>query len=288
MENKENFYLFRLKVVYPAQRGLFDTHSDEESPKILKEAISSNPTTETKQGKTWVIGSVEEIGDQAITFKLGRKVLKLTPKFNEENKTFQDYPEEEYPNTQIFLHLGLQVCAIAQNSKLGVKPYNIADRMTQVLGYADIAVRSQLRFNAQPLYDPEDFIEALRNAYAIQRFVMEFSRPNPVDEEDLIQRPLQQYLQRADGQKGKVEFSGNAMQVEPLAKLAHAAAASGDNTKALIRENAGDKLKPKSLQNNPLVISEATPNEPSERLSFIQKIVQSYQRIRNDDGKETS
>jgi len=59
--------------------------------------------------------------------------------------------------------------------------------------------------------DPENFLEKLRGAYAIRKFRATFTGPNPVDADELFQKPLSVYAQRMDASYGVLEVTGESL-----------------------------------------------------------------------------
>lgn len=130
------------------------------------------------------------------------------------------------------------------------------------------------------IFDPDDFIRKIRSSYAIKQFTAHFTGPNPIDADELFQKPLSVYCQAINGSDGKVVIKGHSLDSSLVADVAKSTAATGNDATARIMENEKEKVKTISLRGNPVKIS-----IDSEKLDdpFIElEILKSYSKVRNN------
>src|SRR5690606_11286274 len=134
-----------------------------------------------------------------------------------------------------------------------------------------------------PINDPEEFVAQLRNAFAITRFSMTFSRPNPFDVEEHFHEPMVQFLRESRGKNGRTTVNGDSLNPELLEPLARSAAATGNDASATLkRTRKGRKLR-RGIKNNPAAVVHEEPVTRDEKQSLGEKIRETYAQIRQRD-----
>jgi hypothetical protein len=87
--------------------------------------------------------------------------------------------------------------------------------------------------------DPETFVQKILSAYAVRRFKANFTGPNPIDADELFQKPLSYYCQKMRGDQGSVSVAGRSLNEETVIAVAKSTAATGNAASALIQEEQG-------------------------------------------------
>ncbi|MBF4339166.1 hypothetical protein EAY42_29205, partial [Vibrio anguillarum] len=87
--------------------------------------------------------------------------------------------------------------------------------------------------------DPQGFIQKIRGAYAIKSFKATFTGPNPVDADELFQKPLSVYAQQIGAQTGALEVKGEALNEEVVESVAKSTAATANTASARIIPEEG-------------------------------------------------
>lgn len=277
-----NFQLFRLKIYKPRQINFYEmskSHSE-----ILKDVIFSLPSAEIRKGIIWNIGNVTTIDEAGIYFRVGRASKLRSGVY--QNGNFHDQDFEMAPYTHVVLDIKLEICAIAKQNKLASKTAGIANQLARLLTKSNRAVLFRVEFEISEINDPEDFITHLRRAFAISRFWLTFSRPNPFDVNSDILKPLQKCLNETDGTKGKLELLGFNLKADSLEDITRSVASTGDEAGALLIEEKGQKGVRKSLKHNPVNISEDDLVNNQQIKTLLQRVRDVYYKIRGKSESE--
>jgi hypothetical protein len=276
------FQLFRLKMVFPAQQNLFN----QEPPRaeLLRQATKELSSAILRKGIKWHIGNVEAIGEHGLYFRLGRSAQTKFEVFAEGQ--FLDEEFETAPYTHVMINVDLEVCAIAKKTKLSPTTSGIAKRLARLLQTSPPSIRAGVTIEIDEINDPEDFIQHLRNAYAISKFSVWFSLPNPWDVEEDFIRPAQKLVKESNGKQGKTELKGESLNSVVLEDISRSAATTGDEAIAIITTAADGKRIKKRLRGNPILLLEEDVGNVEEKQGFLDRLTDLYQRIRH--SKELS
>jgi hypothetical protein len=275
-----DFQLFRIKVIYPSQRDFF--WEDPDRAGLLSEAIHDNPEADLRKGITWHIGNVEDLGPDGIYLRLGR-TTKTTMEVFEKGK-FLDQAFETAPYTHVLVDLEYGICAIARKTRLSPNAAGIARQLARLLAKTERISRLKIEIKLDDIKDPEDFIHHLRSAYAIQKFTVWFSRPNPWDVND-FQGALQRYADASNAEQGKAEIKGESLDTEVAEELSHAVAATGDDASAQLMPEGGRKPITKRLRGNPVTLKEDEIGDRKEKATILGRIRSLYLRVRNPEER---
>lgn len=276
-----HFQLFRIKVQEPTQRSFLFSNKPTTS-ELLVLAIKEKPSAELRKGYTWHIGNIFLLDDEGLYFALGRTANSIVELYDEERGDFTEEESETSPYTHVLLDVKFQFCAIATKLKLAPKPRGIAQQLEKLLNNTKIAREREILFNVSEIKDPEDFISLIRSAYAIYRFSMTFSLPNPFDVEQDFHAPMERLLREATGQKGKTSILGENLNSDVLEKLARSTAASGDDAEAKIKTGENQKPILKKLSGNPVAVEVESVATDEERRGLLSLIRDIYQKLRGD------
>lgn len=91
------------------------------------------------------------------------------------------------------------------------------------------------QFELDLIPDPESFLEKLYSAYAVKRFRATFTGPNPIDADELFQKPMSYYCQQLGADEGSVAVKGESLDDDAVAAVAKSTAATGNTASALIQ-----------------------------------------------------
>ena len=250
----------------------------ERAPTVLKQAITSLPSIELRQGRKWHIGNVAPLDNKALYFRVGRISHSTMAVYD--GQSFSDQEFETAPYTHVVLDLALEVCALARQSKLAATAQGIARQLTALLNRSTTARNMDAEFEIMPIFDPEDFVTYLTRALAVSKFWVTFKRPNPFDAEREFQRPLQHILAASGGDKGRAQLEGESLIVESLEKMARAAAATGDDAAATMALPRQRRRVVKRLRENPVVLTQEDLESDTERQELLVRMRDEYRRIR--------
>jgi hypothetical protein len=271
--------LYRIKVERPSQSSLFD-HPQDTSAELIRQAIESSPAYEIRSGYTWRIGNVEIVDDDGLFFALGRITKSTIETYDEDLASFRIQDQDHAPYTFVVVDLHNQVCAIARKSKIAQKTVSIASNLAKLLSHSRVAAERNVRFVCPEIRDPSKFIAILRDAYAIKSYEMTFSLPNPFDVEADFHRPMEHYLQAANGQSGKTSIAGENLEPDVLVELASSAAATGSDAKATVQMSEGEPPITKGLKGNPATTSANELATAEEKYKFLEKLRDLYAHMR--------
>lgn len=278
-----DFQLFRVKAFPSAQGQLFEKNKAPQE--ILKEIILSNPSVELRKSLVWHIGNVTTIDNWGLYFRIGRTSKSTVALY--ENGSFIDQQFEIAPYTHVIMDVEIEVCAIAKQYKLATTADGIANQFIRLLHDSDQNRKIDASFMINDLKDPTDFIEYLRKAANISKFWITFTRPNPIDADDLFVKPFQKFLKETEGEKGKAEIKGQKLKSDVLEPLARSAAATGDDAEAVIQTSPKAKKTKKRLKGNPVILAADHMDDDDQKKGFIQRLRDLYRNIRQEtDGKK--
>jgi len=281
-----DFHLFRLKVYKLRQMNISEyIEGDKSRSDILKEVIFSLPSAELRKGITWRIGNVSSLDNDGLYFRIGKISRSTIETYKEGN--FLDQEFETAPYTHAVLDTRLEVCAVARKTKLSRTVTGIAHRFVELLSRSERARFFNVEFEIDEINDPEDFITYLRSALLISRFWVTFSRPNPFDLEEDFMKPFASFLEKSNGEAGKVEIrGGEGLNPSTLESVARSAAATGNDAGACLLEEEGRKPVRKRLSGNPAIIPEENLADDQQRRRFLQRVRELYYRIRGNGGTQ--
>lgn len=276
-----SFQLFKVRVRVPDQESFI--YPERTPADILRAVIDDRPSVELRVGYSWHLGNVTIIGNDGIYFAFGRTTRSIMEMWNEDKGEFVEVQFDTAPYTHVVFDLRNQVAAIAAKSKLAPHPRGIAKKLEQVLSESGHAKTAAVSFEVTPLSDPRDFINHLRSAYAVHKFTMSFSRPNPIDAEELFHKPMEKLLQKVEGRKGETTLEGDDLDRETLAALTRSVAATGDDAKAKIKPAEDARPILKRLSGDSITVSVSDLDQDDAFVRLIVRIREIYCEVRQPD-----
>jgi hypothetical protein len=273
-----DFQLFRLKVHLPNQIDIFG--KPQPPSEILKEIIYSHPSAELRKGMIWHIGNVIALDENGYYFRIG-KTTTLTIEVYQ-NGNFLDQEFETAPYTHLILDSRLEICAIAKKPRLSQKISGISNQFRKLLDESEKGKYFRGSFEIDAIKDPEDFISHLQRAYAISKFWITFSKPNPFDVNADFLKPMARLLNESNGEKGKTELEGENLSADKLETLTRSAASTGDDAGALMIVDQTNMRMRKTLKTNPLILKHEDLSDENQKRDLLHKIREIYHRIRGE------
>lgn len=273
--------LFKIRVTTPNQMSMFD--DDTTSTGFLRLVIETHPSIELRTGYTWHIGNNATLGEMGLYFAFGRTTSSIVEMWNEENSEFIEVEFETAPYTHVILDLNNQIAAIAAKSRLAPTPKGIARNLEHVLTKSEFSMNRNISFHISALSDPLDFIHHLQTAHSVRSFTMSFSRPNPVDVEELYHLPMERLLQQTEGDTGETTLKGEDLDRETLEELARSVAAAGDEVKARIQVSDESSPVLKRMSGDAITISEVELETEDQYQVVLAEIRRIYRTVRESE-----
>lgn len=271
--------LFRIKVFLPP---LF---ADITPPTALRQAIEEKPTSiGGALSVRWHIGNVQSLDANGIYFALGRTSRATLQLLDATTGDFLEAERETAPYTHVILDVPSEVCAIARKVSIAATAMSLGNHLARVLNASAIAQRYGATFEAAPLSDPEEFLILLRSAYAISRFAVTFTRPNPFDANEDWHKPMQKLVEAINGRRGSTTIQGEDLAEAPLEDLTRSVASTGDDARATLHINAGEPPIRRSLRSDTATIAERDIDTADARQSVLAKLRAKYRAIRGRAG----
>jgi hypothetical protein len=279
------FELFRIKVFALEQAGIFAAEVFNPSLALVA-AIRKTPSLEIRRGHTWHIGNVEVVDDFGMYFALGRTTKTTKPLYDEGERKFVEVSEEAAPYTHVLCDTSREVCGIAKQHDLAPTTAGIARQLETLLtSTSDRSESTSYRFEISAIRDPTDFLQQIRDAYAVTRFAVGFSLPNAWDVDEHIQRPVEEYAKAAHAKKGLLQVTGPDLDRDVVERVARSSAASGNEVTASIRTSKKATPVKRNLKGNPASVKESTDvTTQQHKSSILGSIRELYGRIRRGNG----
>lgn len=277
-----SIYLFRFKAIKAKQTTLFENGISRED--FLTSVIMKKPSEELREGYVWHVGNVQDIGGKGLLFAAGRTTKKSKELYDEVSGDFIQVDDEESPFTYVYYDKSFSILAIEPKSKLSPSVKGIAKSLEKLFNQQASVHDYGAEIEISEIWDPEDFLKQIRDAYSIVGFTVEFSKPNPFDVEKDFHKPMEEYIEATGGQTGKTTVQGNDLNRNNIEKVTRSVASTGNDASARLRFE--DKQRPvtRHLKGDPVsvVFDEEERQEPNE---LMRKIREAYARIRRQ-GKE--
>jgi len=273
----DNLYLFRIKVQKAEQRVLFGR--EIKPSKFVTEVIYSKPSAELREGYVWHIGNVVLIGNEGLSFAAGRTTKKSKELYDENEKNFLEVEDEESPFTYVYYDMKYGFLAIEPKSKLSPTVKGIARKIEKLLNKQDFVINSGYRIEISEIWDPEDFLRHIRQAYAVVGFTVHFGKPNPFDVEADFHRPMEKYLEETGGSKGKATVQGEDLDRDKIEEVTRSVASTGNDASARLRMKEGQRPVTRHLEGDPVTIP-IEDEERADKLTLLGKLRDAYIRVR--------
>ena len=271
----KEYYLYRAKFIKPSQLTLLAP--DKSASELFLSAINDKPELRLNSGNDWHIGNIHLMDELSGVFAVGRTTKTTVEKFDEESGDFIDELDDSGPYTKVIFDCRIGLLGIAKKSKLAKDANVVASKIKNLFEKAKTVIDSGIEVRVDFIPDPENFIEKLKGAFAITKFKASFTGPNPVDADELFQKPLSVYAQEMGAEKGMLEVQGSSLNESTAEKIAKSTAATGNYATARIIEKEGGKSKPIKMGKGAVVVTVDEDSTPDDVLSHMRE---EYTRVR--------
>lgn len=213
--------------------------------------LKERPSVELRKGHFWHIGNVKIIDDFGGYCAVGRTTKSIVERYDQRSGNFIEEPLDTSPYMHVLFDSRIGFVAIAKKPKLSPTVVGIARRLRGLLEKTSVSYDRGIKVSLDPISDPHDFIDSIRAAYSVKSFEVTFSRPNPFDADEFFRKPIERYLDSANGEKGKTYIIGNDLDPETLVSVTQSAAATGNDAKAVMKTDEKARYLTKRLKVNP-------------------------------------
>lgn len=269
------YHLYRAKFIKPAQLPLLA--ENQSSMDIFLKSIHDKPEYTLSSGSEWHIGNVKLFDEFSGSFAVGRTTKTTVEKFDKESGDFVDELDDSGPYTVVVFDARIGLIGIAKKSKLAPNAASIARRIKDLLSTTKTAIDTGVDVRIDIIPDPEDFLDKLRGAYSIRKFRATFTGPNPVDADELFQKPLSVYAQSMSASSGTLEVIGDALNEEVAESVAKSTAATGNTASARVIPSKGNKPKNIKMKGDAVVVTVA---EEASNTQVLEQMHEEYTRVR--------
>ena len=270
----QEFYLYRVKFIKPTQLPLlFENRSAGD---LFLAALQDKPELKVGNGE-WHIGNVEFLSDLAGSFAIGRTTETTVERFDTDSGNFVDELDDAAPYTNVVFDARLGLVGIAKKTRLAPNSSTIARRIKDLLATTSTAANSGVDVRVDQIPDPLGFIEKLRGAYAIRKFKAMFTGPNPVDADELFQKPLSVYAQQMGAESGTLEVVGEALNEEVAEAVTKSTAATGNTASARIIAGANRKATTIRMKGDAVSV---TLNDDATTSEVLERVQEEYTKVR--------
>lgn len=269
------YHLYRAKFIKPSQLPLLG--AERSSAELFLESINDKPEYTLATGSEWHLGNVHLFNEYSGSFAVGRTTKTTVEKFDKESGDFVDELDDSGPYTVVVFDSRIGLLGIAKKSKLAPNAASIARRIKDLIATTKTVVDSGADVRIDIIPDPEDFLEKLKSAYSISKFRATFTGPNPVDADELFQKPLSVYAQEMGASSGVLEVVGDGLNEEIAESVAKSTAATGNTASARVIPSKGKKAKNIKMKGEAVVISVDQDASSSDILDQMQV---EYSRVR--------
>ena len=240
------YHLYRVKFIKPAQSILF--HIEATPREIFEAALAERPSLQLRENNVWHIGNIEQITPDGGRFAIGRTTTTTVEKFDETTGNFTELRDDSGPYTFVYFDSRIGLLAIGKRTKVAADVRSVARKLEKLFEKTKVVADHQVAVRVDLIPDPEGFIEKILSCYAIKKFKAEFTGPNPIDADEIFQKPMSYYCQKLDAEQGSVSVKGESLNDEAIVAVAKSTAATGNSASALVQPEKGTRPIPISFK----------------------------------------
>ncbi|MBL9170918.1 MAG: hypothetical protein JNN07_24510 [Verrucomicrobiales bacterium] len=263
------YHLYRVKLVKPAQLALF--HPEMTPRSIFEDVLSERPSLQFREGNVWHIGNIEQITPDGGRFAVGRTTKTTVEKFDSETGNFTELRDDSGPYTFVYFDSKIGLLGIGKRTKVAATVKSVARKLQKLFSRTRVVTEHGISVRVDLIPDPESFLEKLYGAYAVKRFKATFTGPNPIDADELFQKPMSYYCQQLEADEGSVIVKGESLDDDAVAAVAKSTAATGNTASALIQVEKGSRPIPISFKGDARRVVIDSEVEKAEALVMIQR-----------------
>lgn len=233
------YHLYRTKFIKPSQVDLFQPELS--AREMLETGLAERPSIQLRENHVWHVGNVEYFSDGEGRFAIGRTTLKTVEKFDASTGNFTELVDDSGPYTFVYFDSKLGLLGIGKKTKVAADVKSIARKIQKLLLSTALVKRNNIDVRVEFIRDPESFLQKLYAAYAIKRFKATFTGPNPIDADELFQKPMSYYCQQLEAEQGSVIVAGESLNENSVAAVAKSTAATANDASAVIQNSRGER-----------------------------------------------
>lgn len=271
------YHLYRVKLIKPAQFQLFS--NDVKTSQIFEEAINEKPSLVLKEHNVWHIANIEYIDITGGRFAVGRTTKTTVEKFDNASGDFIKQIDDSGPYTLVYFYSDIGLIGITKKTKVAPDVKSIASRIKGLFEKTAIVQSFGIEVRVDPIPDPESFLEKIKNAYSVTKFKASFTGPNPVDADELFQKPISVYCSALGGENGSIQVFGESLDKDVIEAVTKSTAATANTASARIKTERNKKPVPVYLKGEAVKIS--IDDDASSDVAFYE-IRQIYDGVRYD------
>jgi len=258
-----------VKFIKPAQTVLF--RADTTPRKLFEAALAERPSLQLRENNVWHIGNIEQITAEGGRFAVGRTTTTTVEKFDEATGNFTELRDDSGPYTFVYFDSRIGLLGIGKRTKVAADVESVARKLQKLLAKTSVVVDHQVTVRVDLIPDPESFLEKIFSAYAVKRFKAEFTGPNPIDADEVFQKPMSYYCQQLGADQGSVSVKGESLNEEAIASVAKSTAATGNSASALIQTDRGSRPIPISFKGDARKVLIEQDTVMTQALEVIQR-----------------
>lgn len=269
------YHLYRTKFIKPSQVDLFQPELS--AREILETGLAERPSIELRENNVWHVGNVEYFSDGSGRFAIGRTTLTTVEKFDANTGNFTELVDDSGPYTFVYFDSKLGLLGIGKKTKVAADVKSIARKIQKLLLSTALVKRNNIDVRVEFIRDPEGFLQKLYAAYAIKRFKATFTGPNPIDADELFQKPMSYYCQQLGAEQGSVTVAGESLNENSVAAVAKSTAATANDATAVIQNSRGERPVSISFKGD---AKKVIVEQDTEKEHVLRAIQNTYKEVR--------
>lgn len=280
------FQLFRLQVIDKTagrpQMSLFPSPYRHDNGELkrgdLLVEIFSKLLRLGSENKKWRAGNVKyDQSEKFIYFRFGK--LKVAEKSKYKDGNFIEESDTDAPFTHVIFDITNQVVAIAKKTSIAPTVKGIANAMAKFLNSFNVITENELKIEVEPIWNPEDFLASITDAYAVSKYWVRVKHPNAFDVNQDFLLPMEKTLANTDGNSIKAEIKGADLKKESLEDYTRSCASKGNEAGATIQKSQRSKKKNMVLGKNPVTV-DGDEEDDAFLKKLISEIREAYKKVR--------
>jgi hypothetical protein len=269
------YHLYRTKFIKPSQVDLFQPELS--AREMLETGLAERPSIELRENNVWHVGNVEYFSDGGGRFAIGRTTLTTVEKFDATTGNFTELVDDSGPYTFVSFDSKLGLLGIGKKTKVAADVKSIARKIQKLLLSTALVKRNNIDVRVEFIRDPEGFLQKLFAAYAIKRFKATFTGPNPIDADELFQKPMSYYCQQLEAEQGSVTVAGESLNENSVAAVAKSTAATANDATAVIQNSRGERPVSISFKGD---AKKVIVEHDTEKEDVLRTIQNTYKEVR--------
>ena len=274
------FYLYNTRVFddFPLLRSARGI----DRPDLLRQAIREQPEHTSSKARTWRIADMASIDDTGLYFRIGRDKHSSTQVYFDGG--FREETLTTNPWTHVVIDLRTGTTGIAREPTLANTTDVVAAQLEKLLNSTTITRAQGVQIDINAITDPRSFLEYLAKAERITAFGVTVKRPNTIDANKDVIKPLERFIRNIHAKKGRLGATGNSLSATEIQDVVRSAAASGDEADATIIDGDGAKIR-RRLGDNPATFTIAEAITQDQYGPLIRRMRQYRESIRGSQGE---